>query len=80
VALGCWAPATVPVTMRAMAGAGLQQALQLVGRNREVSAVEQLTPQELQIAGLAMISQNTHGVSADGVMDEFSMPTAAHPA
>jgi hypothetical protein len=42
VVFGCWAPATVPVTMRAMAGAGLQQALRLVGREAEGAAVDRL--------------------------------------
>jgi hypothetical protein len=42
VVFWCWAPATVPVTMRAMAGAGLQQALRLVGREAECAAVDRL--------------------------------------
>src|SRR5215469_491926 len=66
---GSWAAAATPVTMRAMAGPGLQQASRLLGRDAECAAIDRLLDDARAGVGGALVVRGEPGIGKSALLD-----------
>src|SRR5215469_13398555 len=66
---GSWAAAATPVTMRAMAGPGLQQASRLLGRESECAAIDRLLDDACAGTGGALVVRGEPGIGKSALLD-----------
>src|SRR5215469_10564121 len=65
---GSWAAATAPVTMRAMAGPGLQQVSRLLGRDPECAAIDMLLEDARAGIGGALVVRGEPGIGKSALL------------